>query len=224
MTKSKLAAAAAATVALAIPATAAAHVTVAPGSLPAEGYGEIALNVPHGCEEAPTNKLTVQMPDQVIGATPQEVAGWKVTTREGKLPKPAESHGEKITEGVREVTWTATGDALDPHHFQKFGIVVNLAGKQGETAYFKALQKCEGGAETAWIQLPTEDSTAELDNPAPAVQLVAPEPEHGAAAASEEGESKDGDDGADTLAIIALIVGALGLGAGATALVLGRRK
>lgn len=223
MNRSKLAAAAAATVALAIPATAAAHVTVAPTTLPAEGYGQIALNVPHGCEDAPTNKLTVQMPDQVIGATPQEVAGWKVTTKEGRLPKPAEAHGEKITEGVREVTWAATGDALDPHHFQEFGIVVNVAGKQGETAYFKVLQECEGGAETAWIEIPAKGATEEPEHPAPAVELTAPPAEHGASSAGDLAESKD-DDGTDTLSIIALVVGALGLGAGATALVQGRRR
>lgn len=221
MNKSKIAAAAAASMALAIPATAGAHVTVAPQSLPAEGYGEVALNVPHGCEDAPTTKLTVKMPDQVIGATPQEVAGWRVTTREGKLPKPAEAHGERITEGVREITWTATGAPLDPHHFQKFGIVVNLAGTKGETAYFKAVQQCEGGDETAWIEIPAAGATEEPEHPAPAVALTAAGSEHGSAASAP---SDGGDGGTDTISIVALIVGALGLGAGATALVLGRRR
>lgn len=209
-----------------LPAIASAHVTVSPQSAPAEGYTKLDLSVPHGCEDAPTNKITIQMPDQVIGATPQVVAGWKITIKEGKLPKPAEAHGEQITEGVREVTWTATGAPLDPHQLQEFGLSVNLAGKAGETAYFKTIQECVDGSETAWIEIPAEGSTDEPEHPAPAVELTAPVAEHGDAADEQKpSESNDhSEGGSDTIAIIALVVAALGLVAGATAIVLTRRK
>ena len=221
--KNQMAGVAVIAAALAIPAVAVAHVTAAPESLTAEGYSKVDFSVPHGCEEAPTDKITVQMPDQVIGAVPQEVAGWKITTKEGKLPKPAEAHGEKITEGVREVTWTATGEPLDPHHLQVFGLNVNVAGIEGQTAYFKTIQECVGGDETAWIEIPAEGSTEEPEHPAPAVALTKPAAEHGAAVDDESADQSD-DGGSDTLSIIALIVGALGVGTGATAIFLTRRK
>jgi uncharacterized protein HemX len=65
------------------------------------------------------------------------------------------------------------------------------------------------------------------DNPAPTVSVTAAADEHAAApaaaaptpAASQRSDSS----GSDTLAIIALIVGALGLAAGAAALIASRR-
>lgn len=196
---------------IAMPATANAHVTVSPPEAPADGYAMLDFTVPHGCDGAPTTGLVVRMPDQVISATPEEVPGWTIRTREGKLPQPAEQHGESVTEGVREVTWR--GGPLPDDHLRRFGLSVALRGDPGEAVPFKVLQKCAGGAETAWIQEASADGP-EPEHPAPSVTLTgeAADP----AEASKSGADSDSGNG---LAIVALILGALGLATGGVALI-----
>jgi len=209
------------------PAGASAHVTVSPEEAPAEGYAMLTFTVPHGCDEAATNSVRVKMPPQVVSATPGVVAGWKIRTVEGKLPRPSEMHGEKVIEGVREVTWT--GGPLAPDQLEQFPLSVALSGESGEEAEFKVLQGCVDGSETAWIQS-TPAGGGEPEHPAPAVALgdggeghgepsgVITDPEGRPASAAESDESGDG------LAIAALVVGALGLIAGAAALATARGK
>lgn len=240
MQRKTIAAAVAAT-ALAVPAAASAHVTVSPESIPAEGYSFVDVNVPHGCEESPTTSITVQLPDAVVGATPEVATGWKIKVKEGKLPKPITQHGETITEGVREVTWS--GGSLDPRQLQRFGMSIQTAGKAGDTAYFKILQQCKEG-ETAWAEIPVEGQD-EPEAPASGVKLIASEEEgHGAAAsggddaagaeevsaqnasAQTSGVTADDLDGkASTgLAIAGLVMGAVGLLAAGFAVAVSRRK
>ncbi len=226
--KSKLISATAVLVALLFPGLAAAHVTVSPSEAPAEGYAMLEFVVPHGCDAAATTSVAVQMPPQVISATPGVVAGWNIKTKEGKLPKPAEQHGETITEGVRQVTWT--GGPLPDGQLQQFPLSVAFAGNAGEAAEFKVVQRCEGGKETAWIQT-TPEGGEEPEHPAPFVTLTAADDSHGHdddatedAPASEAASADDSDEGSgDGLAIAALIVGALGLLAGGGALITARR-
>jgi periplasmic copper chaperone A len=221
--KPKLIAALAVLTALLFPGVAAAHVTVSPSEAPAEGYAMLEFVVPHGCDAAATTSVAIQMPPQVISATPGVVAGWDIKAKEGKLPKPAEQHGETITEGVRQVTWT--GGPLPDGQLQQFPLSVAFAGNEGEAAEFKVIQRCEGGKETAWIQT-TPEGGEEPEHPAPVVSLTAAEDAHGEEApASEHASSDDSDEGSvDGLAIAALIVGALGLLAGGGALITARRS
>jgi periplasmic copper chaperone A len=222
--------------ALAAPAAAQAHVTASPATLPASGYAKIDLSVPHGCEDSPTTSLRVQMPPEVQSATPQVVPGWKISVKEGKLPKPYDNHGEQVTEGVREITWS--GGRLDPHQLEVFGISIKVEGQAGDMVPFKAIQKCAKG-ETAWIEIPVEGEE-EPPEPAPMVELV--EAEEGAdGASSDDAAAQDAepvslantaattaesnDDGASTtLVVVALVLGALGLIAGIAGLMSARRR
>jgi len=212
--------------ALALPSMASAHVTVSPSEAPAEGYATLTFTVPHGCDGAATNSVQVKMPDQVVSATPGVVPGWNIKTREGKLANPVVEDGEKLTSGVREVTWS--GGPLPDGQLQQFLLSVAFAGKEGENAEFKVIQGCVDGSQTAWIQ-ETPPSGEEPEHPAPTVALGAAEEEgHGEMTADSEqaaaSDSSDDDDSGNGLAIVALIVGALGLVAGSAALVSSRRK
>jgi uncharacterized protein YcnI len=233
MRRTTIAAAVAAAVALALPVAAQAHVTASPPELPAEGYAKVDFSVPHGCEESPTTKLTVRLPDEVQSATPQVVPGWKITTKEGKLPKPYDSHGEQITRGVREITWE--GGPLDAHQLEVFGASIKVSGTAGDDIAFKAIQECKKG-ETAWVEIPVEGEE-EPPAPAPMVTLVEAEDEHGGASSdAKEGQDQPvalqntasttaDDGGASTgLVIAALVVGALGLITGLIALLTARRR
>lgn len=230
--KLKIVAALAAFTALLMPGVGSAHVTVSPTESPAEGYAMLNFVVPHGCDDAATTSVAVKMPAQVISATPGVVAGWQIKAKEGKLPQPAEQHGETITEGVRQVTWT--GGPLDPHQLEQFPLSVAFSGAEGDVAEFKVIQGCEGGKETAWIQT-TVEGEEEPESPAPFVTLTAAGDEHGSVKATNDGEAEamveaepasgsDSGDSGDGLAIAALIVGALGLLAGGGALITARRS
>ena len=208
--------------ALALPGAAAAHITATPATAPADGYGAFTLRVGHGCEGSPTTRIVVQMPDQVLSATPEVVPGWEATTKIGKLAESYDNHGETITEGVRQVTWT--GGPLPDDQYTEFGLSVRFGGEAGEAVPFKTIQQCEQGR-TAWIQV-AEAGQAEPEHPAPIVTLEAAGDAHGAGVDAETEPVADvaapaadaGDDGPSTgLVIAALVLGGLGtlLGAGA---------
>ena len=149
-----------------------------------------------------------------------------------KLATPIQTDDGEITEGVDTITWTADSedDAIPPGRFQDFGLSVQIPGKAGDKLTFKALQTYTGGEVVRWIG--AEDS----DNPAPIVTVdAAAAADHGAAHADEAGHGPaarqsatagDADRGRlerNGLAIVALIVGALGLIAGMAGLLAARR-
>ncbi|HEY8466561.1 MAG TPA: YcnI family protein [Solirubrobacterales bacterium] len=200
--------------ALALPAVAAAHVTVAPESAPTDSYAHLDFSVPHACDGSPTTQIIVRIPENVVSVTPQRNPFWTLRTKEG--PKePTELHGETVTEGVSEVIWTAR-EPLPDHVLDVLGMSVKLPDAEGETIWFPVIQKCKKGR-TDWIQVPAEGEDAhELDEPAPGVTLTAAEDGgHGAEPTAHEEEAAGDDGGSDgapkSLAIAALVVGALGL-------------
>jgi uncharacterized protein YcnI len=221
--KLRLTVAAGSAAALVASPVALAHVTANPAEAPTDSFAMIAFRVPHGCDESPTTSLTIQIPPGVTSVAPQAVPGWEVSVVEGPLAEPVESHGETITEGVTEVTWT--GGPLDPHQFTDFGLSMKLPNAEGETLHFPAVQTCEEG-ETRWIQLPVEGEP-EPEEPAPALLLTAATGGHGSAAgatadgtavadgAAAAAAADDGDGMSDELA---LGLGAGGLAAGLVAL------
>jgi periplasmic copper chaperone A len=225
-----------ASLALAVPA--AAHITTNPSEAPSDGYATVSFQIPHGCEESPTTQFSVQIPPSVASATPAISPNWTIKTKEGKKD-PVELHGEKITSGISEVTYTAKtplpADRLD---FVYMSLKMP-AGKPGESIYFPTVQKCEQG-ETRWIQIPAEgESEDDLESPAPAVVLTAADGGHGGAAAEEKpaanmqqasddvdtaGASVDDDSAPAWVTIVALVLGALGLVAGVAGLTAARRR
>ena len=220
---------------LALAGTAGAHITANPGEAPSDSYATVRFDVGHGCEESPTTQLRIKVPPSVPSATPAVHPLWDVATKEGKKDK-VELHGETITRGVSEVSYTAK-QPLPADRLDSVTLSVKLpAGEEGESVYFPTVQSCEKG-QNRWIQIPAEgENPDELEEPAPAVVLTAAEG-HGAAA-SDAGQSaaqpaanvqaasvSSEDEGAPMwLAITALAVGALGLLAGIGGMMAGRRR
>ncbi len=216
--KSKTALGLVALVALAAPTAAGAHVTLQPEEAAAGSYTVLDVRVPNESEDADTTRVAVRFPPGFAEASYQPLPGWSVKVTEEKLAKPVQTDDGPITEGVREIVWS--GGAIAPGQFTDFPLSVQIPGEAGDTLTFKALQTYSDGEVVRWIGAPGSEQ------PAPQVHVTAAEEEggHGAAAASEE-DSEDSDDGASKgLGIAALLVGALGLLAGATALLRTRRS
>lgn len=210
----------AALAALALPATAAAHVTIEPAEMPAGGYGYGEFSVGHGCDGSPTTELRIQVPPEVKYAVPEVEPGWGISTKKG-------AKGEGT-----EVVWTAD-EPLADDQLTRFGMVMQAPKTPGEELVLPAVQKCEKG-ENPWIEV-AEEGEKEPDFPAPVLTVTeAEEDDHGAAARShddaeassaetEASAAEEGDSDGNALAIAGLIFGGLGMLTGGAALRSARR-
>jgi uncharacterized protein YcnI len=220
-----------AAVALVVPAAAEAHVTIQPNTAAAGAFTRLDVRVPNERDDATTNKLEVQFPEGFADASFEANPGWNIKVTKKKLAKPVQTDDGEVTEGVDTITWTAksAADAIPPGAFEDFGLSVQVPGKAGDKLTFKALQTYSNKEVVRWIG--TEDS----DNPAPTVSVTAaaasgdsatatatPAATQAAATATPAASTNDGGSG-NGLAIVALIVGALGLIIGVFAVMSGRR-
>ena len=196
-----------------------AHIEPTVEEAPAGGIVTFALVVPHGCEDdTGTVKLEVQLPDGVESATPQFLPGWAATVDDA---------------GPVVVTWE--GGPLPHDQFMEFGLSVPMPDTPGETVLFPTIQTCESGDEVSWIE-ETPEGGEEPEHPAPAVALTESDGEHTHGEEGEEPAEEDehaddvatatissDDSSSDSLAVVALIVGALGLLVGGYAVMSSRR-
>ncbi|MFE5138240.1 YcnI family protein [Streptomyces fagopyri] len=230
---------------------ASAHVTVHPESY-AKGAtdGVLTFRVPNEEDTASTTKVQVFLPTDhpVLGVLVTPQSGWTAKVTTTKLKTPVKTDDGTITEAVSEITWT--GGRIRHGQYQDFDVAFGqLPDNAGQLA-FKTLQTYSDGNVARWIE-ETQKGGEEPENPAPVLALTAKAAaETGSDAASGAGSSDSGsgsDSGSDTssasssapaastgnsasssdstargLGIAGLVVGVLGLGAAAFALVRGR--
>jgi uncharacterized protein YcnI len=191
--------------ALLIPTTVQAHVTLQPSTAPAGGYTRLDVRVPNERDDASTREVQLQFPEGFESASYAPVPGWTV-----KVAK----EGERLT----TITWTAEDedDAIPPGAFQDFGLSLRMPEQEGPLT-FKALQTYTGGEVVRWI------GAEDADNPAPIVTVTAAQQGEAPAATPAPAAAPTEDDDGNTLALVALIVGALGLVTGVAGLLAARR-
>ena len=155
-----------------------AHVTLDQIKAKAGSYHKLTFKVGHGCEGNTTHTVKISLPEAATGAKPMLKPGWKIDTLNQTLSKPHESHGKKISTGVREVTWS--GGQLPDAFYDEFSIQVKLSDEVGKL-YFKVTQLCEKGR-LDWIEIPAEGQSSKgLKAPAPVLEVEAknePAPHH----------------------------------------------
>ncbi|GAA1549528.1 YcnI family protein [Nocardioides humi] len=211
--------------AVAVLATAAppagAHVTVTPSTTAAGAYAVLTFSVGHGCDGSPTTAVTVQLPPEIVTVTPTVNPGWQVEKRMEELAEPvADGHGGEYTERVAQVVYTARSPLPDGLR-DTFELSLKLTADEGATLVFPVVQSCEEG-ESAWVQTAAEGEE-EPEHPAPYVTVgAAASDAHGHRTAEAEIEG-EGDGGTGVVAWLGLVLGALGLAAGGTALARSRR-
>ncbi|MFH9005742.1 YcnI family protein [Streptomyces afghaniensis] len=244
MKASRIAAAGAAAgvtvLALSVPAFA--HVSVQPeGAAAKGGYAVVDFKVPNERDNASTTKLEVTFPTDhpLASVMPEPMPGWKIDVTKSKLDKPLELHGEKISEAVTKVTWTADGKGIEPGYFEKFPVSIGQLPEDTDQLVFKALQTYSNKEVVRWIEVPQEGQE-EPDNPAPVLELsAASEDGHHASSGDEASDAKSAEkasadtaasdtassDSTDTtarvLGVVGIVVGAAGVAYGVLA---GRRR
>jgi uncharacterized protein YcnI len=222
-----------ATIALAAPTAAQAHVTLQPEEVPAGGFSRLDVRVPNERDNASTTKIQLQFPAGFTTVSTQPVPGWTTKVTKSKLAKPqVNDEGEKITDRVDTISWTGDGrqGKIGPDQFQDFGLSVAVPDKPDTSLTFKALQTYSNGETVRWIGPP------DADEPAPQVKLTTTTNESHAAAdqpvvdtnntanAQASSDTDNGDDAPTWLAVLALAIGALGLLAGISAITAVRKR
>jgi len=152
---------------IAVAAPAAAHVAIQPLTATAGAYQVLRFAVGHGCGQAATTALRVELPAGIQTARPQPKPGWTVAVeRDGEQPKA--------------VVWK--GGPLPADQFDEFLILVRLPA-EGATLAFPAIQTC-GADETRWVE-PTPEGGPRPRQPAPMLRLSPPATPTGSSAPSQ---------------------------------------
>jgi periplasmic copper chaperone A len=146
----------------------AAHASVPDGTeVPSNGSAVVHVRIPHGCGDAAVTAVEVKLPDGVVSAKPELIAGW-----ESSVTKVAASYslwGTEYTERVGTITWA--GGPLPDGQYLDFGINATFQLEAGEYA-LPVIQYC-GKESVAWIEIPTEgQSHDDLEYPAPMFTVV----------------------------------------------------
>ena len=152
---------------------ASAHVVLQDKEAEAGASYRAVLVVGHGCGEAPTTALRVQIPEGLYNVKPMPKPGWTIETVVGPYQTPFMNHGTELTEGVKEISWT--GSSLPDDFFDEFTFRGTFGPhiEAGSHLYFPVIQTC-GDEESPWID---QSGDPEVEFPAPAVML-APAAEH----------------------------------------------
>jgi len=132
-----------------------------------------AVRIGHGCDGSPVTAVRVTIPAGFLGAKPMPKAGWVVATKVGKLAKPYDDHGKQVTEGVTEITWTASSKEywLQDAWFDEFVLRGSLP-KEAGPLWFKVMQICEKGS-IDWAEVPASgNSTKGLKFPAALLEII----------------------------------------------------
>ena len=219
------------------PGAAQAHVSLHPNAIPAGSFVTTNIRVPNEESHASTTAVQVKLPGGVLSALGAPPAGWRFSAKTKKLAKPIKTDDGLVTTETTEVSFT--GGRILPGDFENFPLTLSIpdSAKQGDVLAFPTVQHYSNGHIGRWI------GAASADMPAPTVDIIAPGGalldvtggdagppatlpanligDAGSTAAPAATAAKKQSNG---LAIVALIVGALGLVLGAGALAASRRK
>ncbi|MGJ9412247.1 YcnI family protein [Aeromicrobium sp. CF4.19] len=189
-------------------APAGAHVSVSSPDAAQEGYGKLVFRVPNESDTASTDRLTITLPaDAPLSSVSAGVKpGWEVEVEEAELPEPVESGDLTLTEAVRTVTWTATGEGIAPGEFDEFSLSGGPMPAVDELV-LEAEQAYDDGEVVDWAEVAEGDE--EPEKPAPVLELAASSGEEPDEATDETGASSDGL--ARGLGALAVLLAAAGL-------------
>jgi periplasmic copper chaperone A len=161
--------------ALALPATAGAHVTLQPRQAAAGSFSKLDVRVPNERDNKGTVKVELRLPDGFYFLSYKKVPGWKVKLTRERLDTPVDLGGFSVSERFTRIVWKGNprkGGIIRPEQFEEFPISVRMpSGNPGDELVFPAFQTYRGGERVAWTGGP------DADEPAPRVTLTAPDEE-----------------------------------------------
>jgi uncharacterized protein YcnI len=239
----RIAVAALALGALALPAVAQAHISLHPNTIPAGAFVTLDVRVPGEQEGAYAYKVDMLVPPGFTEIDTQNVPGWSVKEIVSKPATPIQTDEGPVDEEVSQIIWTGDRSQLgrlENGSFIQFPLSIAMPSNiAGQSLAFKTIQYYSNGKVIHWIGPPS------AEYPAPTVNITAKggviEDVAGGEAGPTPGETPTGGVASTTasngssatasssggaskgLAIAALVLGALGLIAGVGGLFVARR-
>jgi uncharacterized protein YcnI len=221
--------------AMAVAASASAHVTVNPTSLPQGSTAELTFKVPNEESAANTVELQLQIPTQypIAQVLAKPVPGWTITEHTVTLAKPLTTDDGTFTSAVDEIDWT--GGSIPPGEYQDFQISVDPLPSDTGQLVFKAVQTYSNGDVVRWIDL-SSASNPDPEHPAPVLALTPASasgsgtaPVHavapvGPAAPVSSASQSSSSSSSNVLSIVGLVLGAIGAACGVGALLIVRKS
>jgi len=149
----------AATLVVAAPLAASAHVHVTPEAASASASTRLSFSFSHGCDGSPTTALVVDIPDGVDGVTPVVDGAWTISRELGD-------------DGIAtQVTYTAVTPVEDGLSAAVALDVIFASSAANTDVAFPVVQRCETG-QTDWIEIAEDGQSADdLEAPAPVVAV-----------------------------------------------------
>ncbi len=130
------------------------------------------VQIMHGCNGKPTTRVSVSIPEGLVGAKPMPKPGWTLATTRGPYAKTYATHHGTASEGVTAITWS--GGSLPDDQVDEFTFLAQVAGtfEPGATVYVPVQQDCsEGGY--SWSEIPKAGQDAhDLKAAAPSFRIV----------------------------------------------------
>ncbi|KQT90578.1 DUF1775 domain-containing protein [Methylobacterium sp. Leaf466] len=154
-----------------------AHVTLERREATPNASYRAVVQVNHGCSGKPTNRVSVTVPEGVIGARPMPKPGWELTTEKGPYARAYPYYHGDVGEGVKTITWS--GGSLPDDQVDEFTFLARVTDTfaPGSTVYFPVQQDCTQGSHS-WSEIPAPGQEARsLKAPAPGVTIVAAGPQ-----------------------------------------------
>ena len=226
--------------ALVAPASAQAHISLHPNTIPAGAFATLDVRVPGEQEDAYVTKVAVLFPPGFTGVDYENVPGWSTRVIESKLAKPITQDGETIDTEVSQIVWTWAGPLgrVNNNQFINFPLSLAIPAQDaGRALEFRTVQTYSNGQVVHWI-----DPSLTAEHPSPRINVTAKGgvvqeiagdeagPTAGQTAAGSSttapvpaAAAKSSGGASEGLAVAALVVGAVGLLTGLVALIASRR-
>src|SRR5665213_2887751 len=142
---------------LALPAVAAAHISLHPNEIPAGAFVTVDVRVPGEQPGAYAYKVVMQMPSGFTDVDVANIPGWSAKETITTLKKPLQTPEGPVDQVVSQITWTgdrSTLGRLENGYFAQFPIELtiplNLAGR---TLTFKTVEFYSNGKNLSLIHL-----------------------------------------------------------------------
>lgn len=119
---------------------------------PGAGYRGV-VQILHGCDGRPTTRVSVTIPEGVIGAKPMPKPGWTLATTRGSYARTYGTPHGPVAEGVTAITWD--GGSLPDDQVDEFTFLAQVAEtvEPGTTLYVPVRQDCSEGS-VSWSEIP----------------------------------------------------------------------
>ncbi len=221
--------------ALMAPASAQAHISLHPNTIPAGAFATLDVRVPGEQEGAYVTKVDVLFPAGFTGVDYENVPGWSARVIETKLATPISEDGETIDTEVSQIVWTWAGPLgrVNNNQFINFPLSLAIPAQDaGRALEFRTVQTYSNGQVVHWI-----DPSLTAEHPSPRINVTAKGgvvqeiagdeagPTAGETAAGSStsapvpAAAKSSGGASEGLAVAAFVVGAVGLLTGLVALI-----